>query len=100
MAVGVQKHGSVYLTVDTDVGISADPKYLYGLHIISGAIAGIVKLYNGTSASGTLYMQVTGISNDGYTIDFPEGFHFPGGIFVDIDANTTSVLLSVDEGKI
>lgn len=100
MAVGISRHGTQLVTADGVLGISAAPKYVYGLHIISGGTAAVVSLRNGTAVTDTIYVTETGTANKGIDFNFGEGYHFPAGCFVDVDVNTTSVLVSFDEALV
>jgi hypothetical protein len=90
--------GAVLKAADGVVGISGKPVRVFGLHVLSGGTAGIVKLYNGTTASGTLYVQQTcGTVSTGNLFEYGnEGFLFPNGCFYEevVDANVTSTLIS------
>jgi hypothetical protein len=65
------------------------------MHIISGGGgAAIVSLIN-NGASGTTYIKETGTVSTGKTFDYGvHGLLFPLGCYIDLDTNTTSVLLS------
>jgi len=92
----IQTRGSVQLTADGAVGTSGSPVRIFNMHIVSGGSgAAIVSLYNNTSATGTAYIKETGTVSTGKTFDYGNGGHvFPSGCFVDVDTNTTSVLIS------
>lgn len=90
--------GSQLITADGVVGVSGASKIVYGVHIISGATAGVVNLRRGTAVGDAIGITHTGTISLGVTFPYPqEGFHFPGGCFVDVDANVTSVLVSYRE---
>jgi hypothetical protein len=86
--------GSVRLTGDGAVGASGKPIRVYSATQLSGATAGILVLRNGTSDSGTVYVQKTApvVSNTD-TVNFEGGLLFPGGCFFDKDTNTTAVVV-------
>lgn len=94
--------GSVLATTAAGqaIGPSGAKIRVYGIHLISGATAGIIKLYNGTSTSGTIYIQETAdVVSTGNTINYGEsGVLFPNGCFYEevIDANVTSTLISYE----
>jgi len=82
------------------IGPSGARIRVYTVHIISGATAGSIKLYNGTTTSGTLYYQQTaGAVSTGTTVDLGEyGMLFPNGCYYEevIDANVVSTLISYE----
>lgn len=82
-------------TADSVVGTSGQRMRLFSMHFISGASAASINLRNGTSASATNIVRETGTANTGKTIDYgPFGLYFPSGLFLDLDTNTVSVLLT------
>jgi len=90
---------SQLVTADAAVGTSGASTRIYSIHIISGGGgAAVVSLRNGTSASATIYVTETGTTSTGKTITFGTyGAVFPAGCFVDVDTNTTSVLVSFSQ---
>jgi len=87
--------GTKILTADGEATAANIPTRVFSIHIISGGTAGVVSLKN-NGASGTIYVTETGSINTGKTIYFgTHGMLFPNGCYVDVDANTTSVLLSL-----
>ena len=97
MAIGISRHGSQLVTADGVLGISGTAKFVYGIHIISAATGAVVNLRNGTLVTDTIYIAETGTASKGITFNYNEGFFFPAGCYVDVDANTTSVIVSYDE---
>lgn len=89
-----QSSGSVRLTGDGSVGPAGKPIRVFSCTQLSGATAGIAVLRNGTSASGSVYVQKTApvVSNTD-TINFENGLLFPGGCWFDKDTNTTAVVV-------
>lgn len=92
--------GSVLITADNQV-ITVDRQNgqgirIFNVHILSGGGGGaIVSFKNGTTVGDTIWITETGTTSTGKTIDYGiQGHFFPNGCFVDIDANTTSVLVS------
>jgi hypothetical protein len=79
------------------VGISGKPTRVYHVSILSGAIAGQIKLYNGTSTSGTVYVQqLCTVVNTSNEFDYgQEGFLFPNGCYYEevVDANVKSTTI-------
>lgn len=91
----IQNAGSQLVgTTDAAVQASGKAVRVFMIHIISGTAA-IVSLRNGTAATATAYATETGTANTGKTIVYGEqGLAFPAGCFVDVDVNTTSVLVT------
>ena len=86
--------GSVRVTADGVIGPQGEPIRLFSIHVISGGTAGVVLLRNGTTSAGAIYAKVTGVVNDGLTVNFGGGMRFPDGLYYDEDANTTSGTLT------
>ena len=91
--------GTVLKTASGSVPISGVTKVtaneirVYTIHIISGATAGQVKLYNGTDINGNLFAHATcPVVSSGNTFDFgTNGLLFPNGCYALLDSNVTSV---------
>ena len=85
--------GSVRITAAGVVGVSGKPVRIYGFTMRSGAGgAGLVTLYNGTSTSGTEKYRLGGNADASADKVFgAEGKHFPGGCYVDMDADVQYV---------
>ena len=84
---------------DSAVGVAGRPTRLFAIHIISGTAA-IVNLRNGAAVGDTVYLKETGTANTGKTITYGEfGMLFPNGLFLDLDANTVSVLFAFAQEK-
>lgn len=97
MAAG-KKHGTQLVTASGLVLKSGTPITVYGIDIISGAGGGsVVTLRNGTTAAATIYIQETGTTSTGVHFNYGEGFYFPNGLYVSVDANIVSALISVDQ---
>lgn len=91
----IQNAGTQLSTADAAVGSSGRAVRIMCMHIISGGVAGVVSLRNGTSASATAYLTETGTVSTGQTYNYgTQGILFPAGCFIDLDANTTSVLVT------
>lgn len=88
--------GDTLVTADGVLGTSGAATRVFNMHILSGAGGGgTVALRNGTAVSDTIRIQETGIVSQGVTFDYGDKGHlFPNGCYVDVDANTTSVLIS------
>lgn len=69
---------------------------VFNMHILSGGGGGaIVSLRNGQTVGGTIWITETGTTSTGKTFDYGiNGHFFPAGVFVDVDTNTTSVLIA------
>lgn len=87
--------GSQRVTADGVVGVSGQAVRMYGATITSGATAGRVRFRNGTADTDTAFLDVSGEPNLTTPVSgIPnDGLYFPGGLFVDIDANTTAVVV-------
>ena len=92
---GVQ---SVSNQTDIAIGPSGAIIRVFSIHMISDSTASTVTLRNGTSSSGTPYIQVDGTISKGVTLDFANGVLFPGGCFADVDSHTAylTVVYSVE----
>lgn len=91
----IQNSGTQLSTQDATVGTSGVAVRIFAMHIISGGVAGSVSLRNGTSDSATAYVTESGTVGTGTTFHYgTQGILFPAGCFIDLDANTTSVLVT------
>lgn len=88
--------GTVLISNQTDAAVlrSGKPVRVFSFSVISAATAAVVKLYNGTSTGGDLYLQIDGTINKAIMQDFSHGILFPAGCFADVDANTTSLTIA------
>ena len=86
---------AVRKTSDAVIIASGKPIRLFGATITSGAIAGTVSFYDGTSASGTLQRIGYGKPNQTSAVEgFPaEGELYPNGLYVDLDGNASAVVV-------
>lgn len=90
--------GTKYLTADGVVGVSAKPVRVFSVTALSGATAGKIVLRNGSSASGTIYVNaLCGTVSQTNTVNFEGGLVFPGGCFFDKDTNVTSVAIGFEQ---
>lgn len=98
--VGVQKCTTA---AGQAVGTSGKPTRVYHVSILSGAAAGEIKLYNGTSTSGTLYVeQLCTVVSSSNEFDYgQEGFLFPAGCYYEevVDANVTSTTITFSQER-
>ena len=92
----IQNAGSQLVgTTDAAIQASGTAVRVFMIHIISGGSGAVVSLRNGTSASATAFITQTGTANTGATFTYgTQGMLFPSGCFVDVDVNTTSVLVT------
>lgn len=95
------KTGAQLMAADGVVGSSGKPIRVFSLHIIAaGADVPEIKLYNGTSNAGTIYIQQKGVASVGATYNLgEEGFLFPGGCYYEevTDAHVTSTLIEFEK---
>lgn len=91
--------GNQRVTADVAVGTSGNPIRVYSIHLVSSSTASTTTLKNGTTTSGTAYLQVDGIASQGVTINIAGGMRFPGGCFVDADANISYAIVVYTEEK-
>ena len=91
------KPGLQLVTADVAVGTSGKPIRVFSVHLISGGTASTGLLKNGTSTSGTLYLQVDGVASKSATLNISGGARFPNGCFFDADANITSAAVVYTE---
>jgi len=93
------KGGYQRRTTDGVVGISGLPVRLYGLQIQSGATAGAVACHNGTDTTGDKLLDVAGEPNRTVsTANIPsDGIFFPGGLYLDVDANVTAAIANYEQ---
>ena len=82
------------ITADGAVGTSGDAQTVYGYHIQSKSTgAGVIRVYDGTSGSGTEVAEYEGVSDKGKTIDFSVGRSFANGVYIDIDDDVEYVVI-------
>ena len=85
--------GSQRLTADGVVGTSGKAIRLFGYTMRSGAGGvGTIKLYDGTSASGTEKWVGTGTMDGSADKVFgAKGKYFPAGLYCDVDADVVYI---------
>lgn len=95
----IQDSSTQLISADGVLGVSGRPTRVFSMHIISsGGGAAAVSLRAGTAVSGTIDITETGTTSKGVTFMYgTQGFFFPTGCFVDVDANTTSVFISYNQ---
>ena len=91
--------GSVRLTADGLVGGSGKAIRVYSAVMQSGSGgAGELVLRDGTTASGTIYVQEAGTAaSKTKTYNFCGGLTFPNGCFFDKDTNTDAVVVNYEQ---
>lgn len=90
--------GAVNVTADASIGHAGKPVRLFAVNMLSGGTAGVLVLRNGIDASGTIWVQETGVINTGKTVEYgPHGILFPNGLWYDDDSNFTSVTFQFAE---
>lgn len=90
--------GSKYLAADGVIGVSAKPVRIYSVEVLSGGTAGVLVLRNGSTASGTIYVQQTCATvSETNTFNWCGGLTFPDGCFFDKDTNVTSVVVNYEQ---
>lgn len=95
-----QCSGSQAIVSGTDavVGTSGKPTRVFAVNFLSGATAGVLILRNGTSTAGTVYVTENGVISSGKTVAYgAAGLYFPGGCFLDVDANVTGGVVSFSQ---
>lgn len=93
----IQNSGSQVIVSATDavVGASGKPVRVFCVNFLSGGTAGVLILRNGTSASGTVFVTENGVISSGKTVPYgTTGIFFPGGCFLDVDANVAGGVIS------
>lgn len=89
--------GSTRLTADGQVGSGTRACRVYSIHLVSGGTGSATVLKNGTSTSGTAYVQVDGVASTGVTLNFAGGVLFPAGCYMDTDANISYAVITFNE---
>ena len=87
-------HGSTYYTADAIVGgVAGKAVRVFSATWLSDGTARDLVLRNGSTASGTIYVQAAGTISKTTTLGFEGGLLFPGGCFLDFTASMVSVIL-------
>ena len=92
--MNMQIPGTEYFTADSVVGISGKPCRVFNMTFLSGGTAGVAVLRNGTSSSGTVFVQETGVISSTETVNWDCGLLFPDGCFWDKGTNVTSAAIT------
>lgn len=95
----IQNSGSqAFTTSDVVIGTSGKPTRVFAINFLSGGTAGVIILKNGTSASGTAFVQENGVISSGKTVTYgTTGVLFPAGCFLDLDTNVSSGVVSFSQ---
>ena len=90
--------GSALITADGVLGTADAPTRVFNIHIISGGTAGVVSLNSGDEVGDTAHITETGTASTGATFDYgTKGQVFAIGVFVNVDANVTSVKIAYSQ---
>lgn len=92
----IQNSGSqAFTSTDVVIGTSGKPIRVFAISFLSAATAAVILIRNGTSGSGTAFVREDGVISTGKTVTYGQtGILFPAGCFLDVDANTTSGVIS------
>lgn len=91
----IQNAGSQLISANAAVATAGTAVRVFSIHIISGGTAAVVSLRNGATVSGTIWVTQTGTVSTGATFNYGDkGILFPSGCFVNVDVNTSSVLVT------
>lgn len=88
-------------TSDGVVGPSGVPVTIFAINVIDDGSASTVKLYDGTTAGGTLVIQLTttaGVATN-LKVGGERGIVFAGGCFCDVDSHTTVATVAYEVAK-
>ena len=88
--------GSTRVTADGAIGPSGGRIRVWNVTWLSGASAGELVLRDGTSASGTVYVQQNGTASKTAVLNWAKGLMFPSGCFFDKDTNVTAAVVSYE----
>lgn len=89
----ILEHGSAIYTGDSVVGISGKPVRVFSATWLSDGTARALVLRNGTSASGTIYVNQAGTASVSVTQNWEGGLLFPDGCFLDFTASMVSAVI-------
>lgn len=95
--------GSKKITASGLVGSSAisganpKPVRVYSISLKSGGSASVLSLLDGTDASGTEYVNMTGTASTGAVLNFAGGLRFPDGLYAVVDGSISYAVISFTE---
>ena len=81
--------GAKTLTASGALISSGEPIRVWSVHFTSGATAGVIQLYNNTSATGTPVISETGTANRSKSVNYENGLLFPDGCYVEFVTATS-----------
>jgi hypothetical protein len=87
--------GYKVLTASGVVGDSGKPQALYGYGFKSGATAGVLTLFDGTSSLGTVVMDQQGLISSTVYNSFGCAVVFTTGLYASFDGNITRASMFV-----
>jgi len=86
--------GSKRFTADGVVGPSGKNVRVYSATWLSGTTAGDLTLRQGTTTAGDIWVKDGGVISKTETWNSEGGMLFTDGCYVDLDANSTAVVIS------
>lgn len=95
---GDTAHGSAYYSADSAVGRSGQPCRVFSATWLSDGTARDLVLRNGTTDSGTIYVQAAGTISKTVTQNWEGGLLFPAGCFFDIGSAVSVAIEFRNEG--
>ena len=81
------------LSASAILGTSGAAVAIYGYGITSGATAGVLSFFNGTSSLGSIVIQETGTISVSKSFPLGCGVVFPSGAYASFDGNVTSAVV-------
>ena len=93
--MGFLPSGSVRITADGTIGTSGSSIRVYNVSWLSSTAAGILTLYNGTSASDDIYFKNIGTAEKVEKQNWTNGLLFSNGCYADLDSNVLSVIAEI-----
>lgn len=91
--------GQIILSGSGIIGDSGKPQALYGYAFKSGATAGTVTWFNGTSSLGTAVFDHTGLISSTVVQPLNGGWVFPNGLFASTDGNVSRIVAFVRQTR-
>lgn len=80
--------GLVRILTNTSYTLDASPCRIFCVNVVSGTTAGVVKLFDASSA-GTEMVQMDGVANQMVTYNFNGGLYFGNGCYATPTSWTT-----------
>ena len=94
MAEFFSQSGSERFAASSVVGRSGKPVRVFNATWLSSSVAGVFKLYDGTSTGGDLWVGEIGTANGSKTTNWETGILFNSGCFYEQAANVTASILT------